>query len=161
MALDETGKGAESKVSRNWAWLAEQQLVTLDRRARHLNVTRLNESGSGEEYTKPKGGFFYVPFVFFTEGWHRELSLAATATLLIARSRSSSKPWFQLPTERGPEWYGVSADTLKTGFDELRDKGLLTTHLRSVRDHRARYGTKRVRDYALTGDFLAQAAEGQ
>jgi hypothetical protein len=154
MALDQVNAGAESKVSRNWAWMAENNLVRTERKGRHLHVTRLQESGTGEEYTQPRKGFFYVPFAYFTEGWHRKLSLAGTTALLIARSRSPYKPWFELPLERGPEWYGISADTLKSGFDELQVNGLLRVHQRSVRDHRARFGTKRVNQYALLESFI-------
>jgi hypothetical protein len=154
LALDEQGRGAESKVSRNWAWMREGNLVATERIGRQLQIIRLQESGSGEAYTRPKKGFFYVPFAYFIEDWHEKLSLAGTTALLIALSRSSHKPWFNLPLERAPEWYSISADTLKNGFDELQDQQLLRIHQRSVRNYRARGGTVRINEYALLGSFM-------
>jgi hypothetical protein len=153
LALDQQGPGAESKVSRNWSWLAGNNLVRTERRGRHLQVFRLHESGNGEEFTRPTGHFFYFPFAYFTEEWHTKLSLAATATLLISLSSSRNKPWFALPLEQAADWFSISADTLNRGFDELRDHGLVTSHLRRVRDPRARGGTKPLSEYTLLGSF--------
>ena len=102
LALDQQGPGAESKVSRNWSWLAGNNLVRTERRGRHLQVFRLHESGNGGEFTRPTGHFFYFPFAYFTTEWHTKLSLAATATLLISLSSSRNKPWFALPSSRQP-----------------------------------------------------------
>lgn len=153
LMLDQAGTGAESKVSRSWGWMAENHLVRTERHGRHLRVFRLHESGSGAEFTRPTSHFFYFPFAFFTEEWHRKLSLAGTATLLIALSSSRRTPWFALPLEHAANWFAISADTLNRGFDELRDQGLVTSNLRAVRDPRARGGTTRVREYALLGSF--------
>lgn len=154
LALDRANAGAASTVSRNWAWLTEKKLIRTERRGRDLHVFRLHESGSGAEFTKPKGNFFYFRFAYFTQGWHEELSLGGTVALLIALSMSRHKPWFTLPTERAYAWYDISPDTLRRGLDELRDHGLLKVHQRSVRNHRARGGTTRVNEYALLGDFI-------
>jgi len=157
MTLDQVNAGAASTVSRNWAWMIEKKLVRTERRGRDLHVFRLHESGSGAEYEQPRGPngrFFYFRFAYFTEGWHQQLSLAGTSTLLIALSMSRHKPWFELPLERGYKWFAISPDTLKRGLDELRDHELLKVHQRSVRNHRARGGTVRVNQYALLGSFM-------
>jgi hypothetical protein len=153
LMLDQAGAGAESKVSRSWGWLAENNLVRTERKGRHLRVYRLHEFGNGEDFTRPKSHFFYLPFAFFTEGWHQKLSLPATATLLVSLSSSRRTPWFALPLEHAANWFAISADTLNRGFDELQDEGLVASNLRAVRDPRARGGTKRVREYALRGSF--------
>jgi hypothetical protein len=37
----------------------------------------------------------------------------------------SNPDFFPLPTERGPDYYGISADTLQRGADRLRRQNLL------------------------------------
>ena len=36
----------------------------------------------------------------------------------------SLMPPFVLPAERGPQWYGISADTIDRGLRQLRNEGL-------------------------------------
>lgn len=151
-ALDKTNPSAEGAVSRAWAWLKDEQLVRTTRSARLVHAYLLSEDGSGDEYTRSRD-FFYFPLAYFRDGWHRELSLAATSVLLIGLDKSKRKPWFQLRTERQSAWYGISADTLQRGLDELADADLLYVHQRQVRDTRARFGTTRVNEYALLGAF--------
>jgi hypothetical protein len=67
-------------------------------------------------------GFFKLPYEYFTQRWHLQLNLAGKATLLICLAQA---PTFTLPTEHAARWYGVSADTLQRGLDELRELGLL------------------------------------
>lgn len=103
-------------------------------RSRQVRVTLLKEDGSGDPYTRPAGSdqrFLKLAHEFWIEGWDERLDLPATAMLLVALHE---KPWFELPTERVPEWYGWSADTAERGFRTLRDKGLLEvrTHLRKA-----------------------------
>lgn len=159
-ALGKTGPGGEGAVSRNWRWLAEQNLVCTEPFARKVRVYLLNEDGSGEKYTRSKS-FFYFPRAFFLEGWHERLGMRATVVLLVALSRtrkSPNAPWFELRTELQAKWYGVSPDTLQRGVDELQDAGLLQVHTRRVRDNRARYGIRLVNEYMLIGDLAAKEA---
>ncbi len=154
LALDRENAGAASTVSRNLTWLVKQKFVDTERRGRDLLVYRLQESGSGKKYTQPTSSFFYFRFDYFTKGWHNKLSLAGTTVLLIALAMSRYKPWFDLPTERGYEWFAISPDTLRRGLDELQEHGLLRVNQRAVRNHRARGGVTRRNEYALLGDFI-------
>lgn len=154
-ALDKTNSGAEGAVSRAWAWLKDEQLVRTERHARLVRAYLLTEDGKGDEYTRSRD-FFYFPLAYFRDGWHRELSLAATSVLLISLDKSKHKPWFQLRTERQSAWYGISPDTLQRGLDELAAADLLYVHQRQVRDHKARYGTTTVNEYALLGAFATR-----
>jgi DNA-binding transcriptional ArsR family regulator len=157
-ALDKTNNGAESTVSRSWAWLEEQDLVRTERSKRLVRVYRLAEDGSGADYTQSRD-FFYFPLAFFRDEWHKELSLPATAVLLIALHKSKHKPWFQLRTEEQSKWYGISPDTLQRGLDELREAKLLHAHPRRVHDSKARYGTTLVNEYILLGAFATPGSE--
>ena len=90
------------------------------------------EDGSGDPYTRPSGKvgrFINVPHALWTDGpadgssrWFEDLSLPELSFLIIALSNLDS---FALPVERGPDYYGISADTLSRGYGGLRDKGLL------------------------------------
>jgi hypothetical protein len=51
-----------------------------------------------------------------------KLGLAAKGMLLIALSLRDG---FELPSEKVPKWYGISADTGENGLYELRNAGLL------------------------------------
>ena len=157
-ALGNTSKTAEATVSRNWAWLKDKNLVETERDGRILRTYLKRENGSGKDYTRPKGFFFILPLEFFRNEWHTKLSLAATAALLIALDRTRSEQWFQLRKEPAAEWFGISADTLQRGFDELRDEHkLIENRPRTVQDIRARYGVTTVTEYRLLGDFTRGA----
>lgn len=146
--------GSETTVSKNWTWLEEHKLIRSERHHRVRKVFMLTEDGSGREYARPKKGeprgFFGFPFVYFNDRWHKELSLPGKAVLLIALSKKST---FTLVTEREAEWYGVSADTLQRGLDDLRDHGLLTTWLVTRKAPRARLGFTSVGHHRLNPPF--------
>lgn len=146
--------GSETTVSKNWSWLEEKQLIRSERQHRLRKIYMLTEDGSGHEYARPKKGeprgFFRFPFIYFTDRWHQQLSLPAKAVLLIALSQKST---FTLVTERAAGWYGVSADTLQRGIDELRDLGLLTTWLVSRKAPRARLGFTSTSHHRLNPPF--------
>jgi hypothetical protein len=158
-ALNKVNAGAEGTISRSWAWLAANDLVRIDYLNRKVRPYLLNEDGSAADYTRSKS-FFYFPLDYFRKNWHAELRLPATAVLLIGLSRarkSANAPWFDLKTEVHSGWYGISADTLQRGLDELRAAELLQVHPRKVRDNKARYGTTMVNEYLLVGDLAARA----
>jgi hypothetical protein len=149
-ALDKTKPGAEATISRNWAWLAQHQLVRSERDKRLRRVYLLEEDGSGNEYERPTGNFFMLPLAFFGDEWHQKLSLAGTAALLIGLN---SRPVFQLRKEHAAGWFGVSADTLQRGLDELRDYGLLAIEQRRIAAPRTRQGWTVVNEYGLLAPF--------
>jgi DNA-binding transcriptional ArsR family regulator len=119
---------AASAVSKHWNWLEEQKLVErVGRRGRWVDVRILREDGSGAPYQAPlRGGtWFKLPLEYWTENWYGRLSLPAKAVLLIGLSLADD---FLLPQEKGPEWYGLSADTVGRGISALAAEGLITFH---------------------------------
>lgn len=115
-------------ISKVWSRLEERRLIERGRSGRWAQVTLLREDGSGDTYTRPDGRsvadrFFKVDHRYWHDRWFERLDLPGKAMLLIALSLG---PGFYLPQERGPEWYGVSADTVGRGFAELEDMGLIT-----------------------------------
>jgi hypothetical protein len=159
-ALGLTSKSAEATVSRNWRWLKDKKLVRTERHKRVVDAYLLCEDGSGDEYTRSRD-YFKLPLAFFREGWHKKLSLPATATLLIALDRQRKEEWFELRKEPASEWFGISADTLQRGLDELRDEGLLAVRTEPKRDIRARYGVVMVNEYRLLSDFARTSASSE
>lgn len=149
-ALDKTRPGAEATISRNWAWLEDHALIRSERDKRLRRVFLLQEDGSGEEYSRPKANFFSLPLAFFRHEWHQRLSLAGTAVLLIALERPSP---FQLRKEHASGWFGVSADTLQRGLDELREYDLLAIRPRRFAAPRTRQGWTMANEYRLLGPF--------
>lgn len=149
-ALDKTRPGAEATISRNWAWLEDKDLVRSERDKRLRRVYLLMEDGSREEYERPTGNYFTLPLAFFLDEWDQKLALPGTAILLIALSL---KPRFQLRTEHAAGWYGISADTLQRGLDELRSVDLLDVTPRRVAAPRTRRGWTYVNEYRLRGPF--------
>lgn len=143
----------ETTVSRNWSWLEDQKLIRSERDHRMRKVYLLMEDGSGRPFrraTGAGGGFFKLPYNYFLQAWNRELKLAGKATLLICLAQA---PTFTLPTEHASGWYGVSADTLQRGLDELRQLGLLKTWQRAKKAPRTRFGYTMENHYALLGPF--------
>jgi hypothetical protein len=117
---------AASAISKQWKWLEEEQLVQrVGRRGRWTNIRILSEDGSGRPYraTLSGGRWFQVPFEYWTDNWFGKLNLPGKAVLLIALSLLDD---FVLPEEKGPAWYGVSADSVGRGLRALQDHGLLT-----------------------------------
>lgn len=112
-------------VSKAFRRLSERQLVARTRVGRRLQVTLLEPDGSGAPYRHPSStsaGYLKLSFDYWVEGWHRRLGLPGKAFLLIALSLADA---FPLPAERGPEWYGISADTIERGVADLEAHGLL------------------------------------
>jgi hypothetical protein len=156
LTLNATPASAATGVSKVFGRLVERKLIEKTRhgRAREIRVTLLREDGSEKPYSRPKGDagnkFLQLPNTFWTEGWHEQLDLPATAMLLVALH---AKPVFSLPTEHMPEWYGWSADTAERGLKALQDAGLLTKTSRWVKDAVSPIGAKNLTEYQLAGPF--------
>jgi hypothetical protein len=124
---------ARSTISKTWLRLERHNLVRRERHKRLADVFLLREDGFGGDYSSPGGvgdRYFRVPLALWTAGppgtaarWYQVLTLPELTVLLIARSLSDG---FWLPQERGPEWYGVSADTIHRGLDGLVRHDLLS-----------------------------------
>lgn len=117
---------AHQRVSRIWKRLVDLDLITRERERRNVAVTLLREDGSGSPYTRPTGQkqaeeqYLRIPLIYWEDEWYRRLDLPAKAMLLIALNR---RPGFSLPSEKAPEWYGISADTVERGFARLKAEG--------------------------------------
>ena len=145
---------SETTISRNWSWLEEHRLVRSERERRMRKVILLREDGSGRPFERASGkerGFFRLPYAYFRKGWNRALRLPGKATLLICLAQ---RPTFSLRTEHASGWYGVSADTLQRGLDELRDLGLLQVWQRPKTAPLARYGITYENFCRLQGPFV-------
>jgi hypothetical protein len=150
---------SETTISRNWTWLEQRGLVRSERDHRVRKVFLLMEDGSRRPFSRPTGthrGFFKLPYAYFTQRWHKELKLPGKATLLICLAQS---PTFTLPTEHASGWYGVSADTLQRGLDELRELDLLKVWTRAKKAPRTRLGYTVENHYALQGPFVRAPIE--
>jgi hypothetical protein len=130
LGLQTDADAGVAAVSKAWRRLDENYgLISRDRSGRRAVFTSLKEDGSREPYTSPDGAkradrYFTVPFEFWTsdERWYTTLTFAAKVMLLIASTLDSG---FVLPTEKAPEWYGVSTESAERGLRVLREAGLL------------------------------------
>ena len=134
---DPTGLVARGRISKAWTRLVERKLLVRTRRNRLAELTLLCEDGSGDPYTRPGSGFINIPHALWTEGptpaqeeegtrppkrWFELLTLPELVFLIIGLS---NRKGFSLPLERGPDYYGISADTLYRGSTGLRRHELL------------------------------------
>lgn len=155
---DDSGRSA---VSRNWSFLKRLNLVEVRRKNRLAEVTYLREDGSGRPYEHHPSqdrnpGYLTLPFGYWADGYYEELSLAAKAMLLIARDLPDH---FPLPSERAPDWYGISERTARRGFRELREKNLITVAKEYKEAPLAPEGYTAVNFYTLLPPFGPKAAE--
>jgi hypothetical protein len=158
-ALSKDSIGSEATVSRNWHWLKDRGLVAAQRKGRLLEVRLLSETHPGERRPRPTKPFFALPNAFFLDEIFERLSLAGTSALLIALNAQSNRARFQLPKERAPDWFNISADTLQRGFDELRREGFLHSKLVPKKTPRSRTGLSMVSSYRLLGPFEPSAPD--
>lgn len=128
------GSSAGSVVTKQWDWLVKQQLVESIGTGRQRRIVLLREDGSGKRYTHPglgeppEGDYFRLPHAYWATGLQEWADLPMKAVLLIALSLRDD---FILPLDRGPQWYGLSKDTLRTGL-----RGLLTRGFLEMQQHR-------------------------
>ncbi|MCI2956508.1 hypothetical protein MN032_02280 [Agromyces atrinae] len=143
------------RVSRIFRRLDEQYgLVRRDGARRGGKVYALQEDGSREPYTSPAGGYSKLPFAYWRDGWHRELSLSAKAVMLIGLSL---KPGFIMPQPQVKTWYGISADTWGKGVLELRKAHLLDTRTGKDRDWLRGKGYRFDIEYSMLAPFNTRA----
>jgi hypothetical protein len=117
---------AHSAVSKAFRRLEELRLITRGRAGNRSRVKILAEDGSGEPYAHPsKGGTSYMklPYAYWEDGWYQKLEMPGKTLLLIALSLNNMG--FILPEEKGPDWYGLSPDTVGRGLTELQQHQLL------------------------------------
>lgn len=117
-----SGRTAISKAVRR---LADLRLVERERAGRHARITLLDEDGHGDPYAHPasrREPYLKLPHAYWELDWHLRLRLPGKVMLLVALSLNDG---FILPIEKGPDWYGISPDTVQRGLDELQRSKLL------------------------------------
>lgn len=97
-----------------------------------------------------------LPTAFWLEGWHAKLRLPGLAMLLIMLQATGKKPTFEMAAEKGPAWYGLSADTVERGYYELRQHGLLSEYTQRKSAARAPEGFTTVWHRSLRGVFSTE-----
>lgn len=142
-------------VSKTWSRLESLRLISKKRNGRLAQVQLLREDGSGRPYEHPfstREAYFKIPSAYWTDAhrWYRSLSLPARAMLLIALSLDDG---FYLPFDKARSWYGVSADTARTGFGELSASGLLKVTTRYLTAPLTPAGFIERRHYTLRPPF--------
>lgn len=144
---------ARSAVSKAFRRLVDLNLVERDRAGSLSRITLLDEGGHGDNYVHPaprREPYLKLPHVYWEEGWHLRLSLRAKAVLLIALSRDDG---FVLPVEKGPDWYGISADTVQRGRAELEKHNLLDTKVDYKKAPLSPLGYTEERHFTLKSPF--------
>lgn len=149
-------QATRGRVSKAWTRLVQRNLVARSRRNRLAEFTLLAEDGSGQPYTRPTSSYLQVPHDYWTAGpdgsrrWYEVLKMPDLTFLVIALSNLDS---FPLPAERGPDYYGISADTLQRGSTALRRHGLLDIERRRVKAPLAPDGFTHENRYTLMAPF--------
>lgn len=145
---------AKQAVSKTLRRLVDHKLIARDgREGRQARFVLLNEAGDGSTYTRPTTAadrWLPLPYSYWSGGWHRTLSLPGKVALLIALSLNDG---FPLPGERGPAWYGISADTVQRGLAELVDRSLLEVDSQLRLEPLSATGYTEERHYTLIGPF--------
>lgn len=158
--IDPDDPSALSAVSKVFKRIEDRKLITRTRVARKSVITLLNESGRGRAYYRPTKGrtrgnrWLQLPHAYWTADHYRTLTLPAKAILLVALTRPDG---FQLPERFGPDWYGISPDTVGDGLRELIKRELLNREFTWVEASRAAHGWTQVHRYTLLGPYSAAA----
>ena len=152
------GTTACGRVSKAWSRLVGKNLVTRSKDGRLAKFTLLCEDGTGKPYNSPEKDYFRVPLALWTEGkkqktWFEILNLPELTFLIIALS---NKEGFSLPAERGPDYYGISADTLERGVRGLKKKGLLDVRKNYKKAPLAPAGFTYENSYTLQPPFVLE-----
>ncbi len=150
-------------VSKTWRRLEESHtLVCRDRRGRLAKITALREDGLGKSYTSPNGSkrserYFKLPYDYWTaqQRWYRVLPFHAKVMLLVSLSLPAG---FVLPTQRAPDWYGISADSADRGLRELNKAGLLRREISVKKAPQAPLGIAQEYHHTLLSPFTQRRA---
>ncbi len=152
-------RAARLALSRSLEVLGSLDLVKRETRLGVPLIQLLEESGGGELYTHPaERGQRYItlPHQYWEEGFDRTLDLPGKAVLLLARSLRPRG--FTLPLAHAKEWYGISADTLRRGMNELVQARLVRYSASDVPAPKAPRGTTVRRLYTLAGAMARSAS---
>lgn len=134
-------------------------------KGRSLIVPR-REDGA-EEYAIPEGRAdryntcFTLPDAFWTSELFAKLSFPGLVMLLIIAKETSQNAEMYIPHEQGPDWYGISAGTVKNGLNNLREFGLLDQRDEWRKAPLSATGRTQRIWYSLTGEYSHGAREQQ
>ncbi|WP_326567014.1 hypothetical protein VSH64_34950 [Amycolatopsis rhabdoformis] len=149
---------ARSLVSKALRRLEDDKLITRTRIGRKSVVSLKHESGNGDTYTQITGErddpYLQIPLCYWTNDWHRRLTLPGLAMLLIALDAERQ---FWLPADDVHKWYGVSASTANRGYADLEANGLLDSKYCKVRNDLSADGLERRLMRRLIGDVAKPA----
>lgn len=146
-------KSSCSAVSKALRRIEQLRLITRVRAGSKAKLTLLDEGGNGDAYLHPSGKhqpYFKLSFSYWTSGLHHRLSMPAKAILMISLSLDDD---FILPIEKGPDWYGISADTVQRGLDEISREDLLDIRYVRKKAPLAPLGYTQDRHYTLKPPF--------
>jgi hypothetical protein len=82
--------------------------------------------------------------------WYQALTLPELTMVLVGRSLGDA---FRLPYEMGPDWYGVSADTVARGIHGLQERGLIHVERRFKKAPLSAVGYTAEQRYTLLEPF--------
>ncbi len=146
-------QSALSAVSKAFRRIEAAGLIVRERAGSRSKLTLLDEGGAGSAYVRPSDNgerYLKLSHEYWTRGWFLRLKLRAKVMLLIALSLDDG---FYLPVEKGPDWYGVSSDTVGRGFGELIKHGLLTCNESQKKAPLSPLGYATERHYTLNPPF--------
>jgi hypothetical protein len=143
---------ASSRWSKTVTRLVDLKLINRHRVGNVMEYFLLDESGNGEEYVRPTkltdGRWFSLPYDYWLDGWDQNLNAAEKVMLLISLDQPDG---FQIPYERFPAWYGISASTAKRGLTGLIMRGILSVRTDFHVSGRSPTGWVEVRSYTTQG----------
>lgn len=160
LGFDQHASGSAARA--HWAKVASKlvRLGLIDRRRAGNRVVYrlLDESGGGEDYTRPKvaadGAWFSLPHAYWTEEHYRTLTLAEKAMLLILIDQRAR---FALSHDAAYRWYGISPATAKRGLRDLEHRRLIEVEINWRVEPKSPTGWIEVRRYTPLGAFAPDA----
>jgi hypothetical protein len=160
LGFDETATPEAARA--HWAKvttkLTKLALISRTREGNASVYQLLDESGIGDPYSRPRvkadGGWFTVPYAYWTDDYVTSLTLPEKAMLLVSLDQ---KDGFPLPQQRALAWYGISESTAKRGMAKLVALGLLSMATSWRIEPKSPTGWSEVRRYTTEGPFSRDA----
>jgi hypothetical protein len=156
-----------STLSRALGDLETLDLIEPRGRVRGRSLISPRREDGADEYTIPEGRadryntYFTLPDTFWTTGLFAKLTFPGLTMLLIIAKETSQKAEMYIPHDQGPDWYGISAGTVKNGLKNLRDHDLLDERDEWRKAPLSATGRTLRIWYGLTGEYSHGAREQQ
>lgn len=161
LALPDPANGGARRITEAIKTLEAHRLISAEYRpGEPSRITLLHESGSGAQYSLPRGGagdhYFQIPAQMWLDGDIQRLSapgLAMLMAVLTDQSHPGATVWWS--TTRFPGRFGLSPATRSRGTKELVDAGLLAVQRKSISTTGRSFAVERVRKiYAVSGSAV-------